>query len=167
MGTMNLAATSPSSSSSYTTLLFLAVMVGIFYLLILRPQRNRQRKTMQTQNMIMPGQRIRTTGGMYGTVVSGDDRDVVIEISPGVHVTMLRRAIMEVIPDDYGTTAPEDEEPAAAGSYEAAPTEDGRAEDEPGSGHNQSSSLDDWDVKGPELPDDPDGKDHRTEQGNK
>ena len=48
----------------------------------------------------MPGQRVRTTAGMYGTVVSGDDRDVVIEIAPGVEVTMLRRADHGVVSDD-------------------------------------------------------------------
>jgi preprotein translocase subunit YajC len=66
----------------------------------MRPQRNRQRKAQQTQSAVMPGQRIRTTAGMYGTVVSGDDRDVVIEIAPGVEVTMLRRAVMDVVSDD-------------------------------------------------------------------
>ena len=35
----------------------------------------------------MPGQRVRTTAGIYGTVISGDDRDVVVEIAPGVEVT--------------------------------------------------------------------------------
>ncbi len=40
---------------------------------------------------------------MYGTIVSADDRDVVVEIAPGVQVTMLRRAIMDVVPvDDQG-----------------------------------------------------------------
>src|SRR5438067_48475 len=82
------------------TFLILAVLIGLFYVLIMRPQRNRQRKAMETQSQVMPGQRIRTTAGMYGTVVSGDDRDVVIEIAPGVEVTMLRRAVMEVIADD-------------------------------------------------------------------
>ncbi len=48
----------------------------------------------------MPGQRVRTTAGIYGTVVSGDDRDVVVEIAPGVNITMLRRGIMEVVPED-------------------------------------------------------------------
>ena len=57
--------------------MILAVLVGLFYVLIMRPQRNRQRKAMQTQSQVMPGQRIRTTAGMYGTVVSGDDRDIV------------------------------------------------------------------------------------------
>ena len=104
MGTMILAAGTqpgrghqrrPRASPAYTFLI-LAVLIGLFYVLIMRPQRNRQRKAAQTQSQVMPGQRIRTTAGMYGTVVSGDDRDVVFEIAPGVQVTMLRRAIMDV-----------------------------------------------------------------------
>jgi len=109
MGTLILAAGSPlatvaakttKSGSPIYTFLILAVLIGLFYVLIMRPQRNRQRKAMATQSQVMPGQRIRTTAGMYGTVVSGDDRDIVIEIAPGVEVTMLRRAVMEVISDD-------------------------------------------------------------------
>ena len=100
MGTMILAAGSTKSGSSAFTFIILAVLVGLFYVLIMRPQRNRQRKAMQTQSQVMPGQRVRTTAGMYGTVISGDDKDVVVEIAPGVQVTMLRRAIMEVISDD-------------------------------------------------------------------
>lgn len=132
MGPINLAATATTSSTSgYTTLIFLVVLVGIFYFLIIRPQRARQRRTMQTQNRIMPGQRVRTTAGMYGTVVSGDDRDIVIEIAPGVHVKMLRRAIMEVVADDYDTGGMADGEPAGTTSYEAAPTQDESGAEDP------------------------------------
>ncbi len=99
-GTHLLAATTTKSGNPAYTFLILAVLIGLFYFLIMRPQRNRQRKAMQTQNQVMPGQRVRTTAGMYGTVVSGDDRDVVLEIAPGVRVTMLRRAIMDVVPAD-------------------------------------------------------------------
>jgi preprotein translocase subunit YajC len=102
MGTMILAANAATKSggSPAFTFIILAVLVGLFYVLIMRPQRNRQRKAMATQSQVMPGQRVRTTAGMYGTVVSGDDRDVVLEIAPGVEVTMLRRAIMDVVSDD-------------------------------------------------------------------
>jgi preprotein translocase subunit YajC len=72
---------------------------------------------MQVQSQVIPGQRIRTTAGLYGTIVSGDDRDIVVEIAPGVHVTMLRRAVMEVLPDDDGE--PEDDEPDPQDSAEA------------------------------------------------
>ena len=103
MGTMTFAASTSSSKgggSSLFTFLIFAVVIGLFYLLIMRPQRNRQRRAQQTQSAVLPGQRVRTTAGMYGTVVSGDDRDVVIEIAPGVQVTMLRRAIMDVVSED-------------------------------------------------------------------
>jgi preprotein translocase subunit YajC len=117
MGTMTLAAgahllaATPTTSKSNPTYTFLilAVLIGLFYFLIMRPQRNRQRKAMQTQNQVMPGQRVRTTAGMYGTVVSGDDRDVVLEIAPGVQVTMLRRAIMDVIADDQPLSDPDED----------------------------------------------------------
>lgn len=109
MGTMIFAAGTASKSGSNPgfTFLILAVLIGLFYVLIMRPQRARQRKAVQTQSQVMPGQRVRTTAGMYGTVVSGDDRDVVVEIAPGVEVTMLRRAIMDVISDDQPDVMPE------------------------------------------------------------
>jgi len=99
---MTFAASSTTSKGGGSSLflVFIVVAVVLFYMLILRPQRNRQRRAQQTQGAVLPGQRIRTTAGMYGTVVSGDDRDVVIEIAPGVQVTMMRRAIMDVVPED-------------------------------------------------------------------
>ena len=105
---IDLAAKSGSSSSSFLPLLIIIVLFGLFYVTIIRPQRNRQRAAQQTQNQVMPGQRVRTTAGIYGTVVSGDDRDVVVEIAPGVQITMLRRGIMDVVPEDdqAGTTSP-------------------------------------------------------------
>jgi len=136
MGTMFLAASSNSKSgSSAFTFIILAVLVGLFYVLIMRPQRNRQRKAMQTQSQVMPGQRVRTTAGMYGTVVSGDDRDVVIEIAPGVQVTMLRRAVMEVISDDsmpsHEDIEPDDSDEPAAEAETATEDETDSHRDEP------------------------------------
>jgi preprotein translocase subunit YajC len=94
------ASSTKSSSSSFTPLLIIIVLFGLFYMFIIRPQRNKQRANAAKQSQAMPGQRVRTTAGIYGTLVSGDDRDVVVEIAPGVEITMLRKGIMEVIPDD-------------------------------------------------------------------
>jgi preprotein translocase subunit YajC len=115
MGTMILAAASTTSKGNPAfTFIILAVLVVLFYVLIMRPQRNRQRKAAQTQNQVMPGQRVRTTAGMYGTVVSVEDQDVLLEIAPGVEVQFLRRAIMDVVPDpnemEVPDTAPEEAE---------------------------------------------------------
>jgi preprotein translocase subunit YajC len=76
------------------------VLFGLFYFVMIRPQRNRQRQVQQMQSQIGPGQRIRTTAGMYATVTAVEGDDVVLEVSPGVTMRFMRRAIMDVIPDD-------------------------------------------------------------------
>ena len=62
------ATTKKSSSSSFLPLLIIIVLFGLFYMTIIRPQRNRQRQAQQKQSQVLPGQRIRTTAGIYGTV---------------------------------------------------------------------------------------------------
>ncbi|MGO8887822.1 MAG: preprotein translocase subunit YajC [Streptosporangiaceae bacterium] len=119
----NLAATTTKSSGSSYILLFIVVIFGIFYFVVLRPQRARQRAATQTQKTADPGTRIRTTAGMYGTIVSADDKDVVVEIAPGVQIKMLRRAIMEVVHEEDGVDAapaapPEPDAPAAGDDWD-------------------------------------------------
>ncbi len=96
------ASTSKSSGGSYLFLVAIVVLFGLLYFVTIRPQRNRQRAAMQTQRTVEPGARVRTTAGMYATVVSVEDQDVILEVAPGVHVRYLRRAIMDVVPDDLG-----------------------------------------------------------------
>jgi preprotein translocase YajC subunit len=114
MGNVILAATSSSgkSSGSYLFLVAIIVLFGLLYFVTIRPQRNRQRAAQQTQREIVPGTRVRTTAGMYGTVISIEDPDVVLEVSPGVEVRFLRRAILDVVPDqmDVGDTGAEHSE---------------------------------------------------------
>src|SRR5208282_869745 len=90
------AATKSSSSSLTFPILIVLVFVG-FYFLMIRPQRRRQQQAAQQQNTVNPGARVRTTAGMYATVVAVDGDDVVLEVAPNVEVRYLRRAIMEVI----------------------------------------------------------------------
>ena len=125
MGDMVLAAASKSSSGSYTFLLVIVVLFGLFYFVMIRPQRNKQRQVQAMQRQAVPGQRVRTTAGMYATA---DDQDVVLEIAPGVEARFLRRAIMEVLPEDDGMGV---DEPAASDDASTADstTEDGYSKD--------------------------------------
>jgi preprotein translocase subunit YajC len=97
MGNMILAATSSSSSSSLLPFLLVVVVVIVLYYTMTR--RSRQRQAAQTQSTLMPGQTVRTTSGMYGTVASADGDDVMVEVSPGVQIRMMRRAVVPVAPD--------------------------------------------------------------------
>jgi preprotein translocase subunit YajC len=101
MGFMYLAATtSTSKSSSYTSILFIVVLVGAGYFLLIRPRSKQRRGQQQKQREVTPGQRVVTTAGIYGTITSVDDQDIELEIAPGVEIRIMRRAIMQVLPED-------------------------------------------------------------------
>jgi preprotein translocase subunit YajC len=111
MGNYVAAADAAAKSGSSLTFPILIVLVFIgFYFLMIRPQRRRQQQAAQKQNTVTPGAQVRTTAGMYGTVIEVDGDDVILEIAPGVDVRLLKRAIMEVItPGDAEASEPFEE----------------------------------------------------------
>jgi preprotein translocase YajC subunit len=119
MGNVILAATSTKSSGSSAYLLIgIVVLFGLLYFVTIRPQRRRQQQAQQTQRNVEIGSRVRTTAGMYATVVGIEDQDVILEVAPGVDVRYMRRAIMEVLPDgepetDYSEEADDEPEDSA------------------------------------------------------
>ena len=98
------AAAQSSGGNPYLFPIIIVALFALLYFVMIRPQRNRQRAAQQTQNQVVPGQRVRTTAGMYATVTSIDGDDVMLEIAPGINVKYMRRAIMGVVPDDTGST---------------------------------------------------------------
>jgi len=102
MGELMLAATSKSSSG--TNLLPIIVIVVLFMLVYMMfTRRNRARQAAQRQNAVVPGTRVRTTSGMYGTVTSVEgNNDVMMEVAPGVHIRVMRQAIVP-LPDPGNT----------------------------------------------------------------
>ena len=122
MGNFELAASSSGGSGSYTFLIVIVVLFGLLYFVMIRPQRNKQRRVQQMQQQVQPGSRVRTTAGMYATVIDADDQDVLLEVAPGVQIRFLRRAIMDTVPDDDGTVSSPDGEHAAADSATDGPS---------------------------------------------
>lgn len=105
-----LAATSSSGGFNPSTLILILIVVVAFYLLMIRPQQRRKQQAQQKQNTVQPGARVRTTAGMYATVVDVDGDDVILEVAPGVEVRYMRRAVMDVVsPGEAEDTVDEDE----------------------------------------------------------
>ena len=104
MGNVILAASTKSGGSSSFLLIGLVALFGLLYFVMIRPQRRRQQQAQQTQRNVEPGARVRTTAGMYATVVAVEDQDVILEVAPGIDVRFMRRAIMDVVPDGMDET---------------------------------------------------------------
>jgi preprotein translocase subunit YajC len=135
LGNNVLAASSGSGGFNPSTLILILIVVVAFYFLMIRPQQRRKQQAQQQQNTIGPGARVRTTAGMYATVVAVDGDDVVLEIAPGVEARYMKRAIMDVVSsgdepveeDVVEDVAPADEE--TPDYFARAQAEDGDAED--------------------------------------
>jgi preprotein translocase subunit YajC len=102
MGTQFLAAAEATTKStgSDSSLLIIVVIFAIMMIFMFRSQRRRQRAAQDTQRGVADGTRVRTTFGVYGTVVGSDDRNVMLEVAPGTQIKMLRQALAAVVPDD-------------------------------------------------------------------
>jgi preprotein translocase subunit YajC len=75
------------------SLIFLVLMVGVFYFLLIRPQQRRMKALQSLQSSLQLGDEIITTAGFFGTIRRFDGEVVTIELSPGVEARVNRRAI--------------------------------------------------------------------------
>lgn len=85
---------SSGGSSPLAFLLPLAVMGGLFYVLLILPQRRRQKKANQMREGISVGDDVRTIGGIIGTVVAETDDEFTIDLG-GQNMRVVKQAIAE------------------------------------------------------------------------
>jgi preprotein translocase subunit YajC len=78
-------------------LVFLVFMVGIFYLVLVRPQQKRVRKHQEVVATLKPGDEVVTIGGLYGYVKDVDDTVVHLEVAPGVVLRYARSAVRDKV----------------------------------------------------------------------
>ncbi len=85
------------SFSGMRTIVQLALIFIIFYLFLIRPQQKRAKEHEKMLNAIEKGTQV-VVGGMMGKVVQVlNDQEVLVEISTGVQVKVLRPYISQVI----------------------------------------------------------------------
>ncbi|HXP14907.1 MAG TPA: preprotein translocase subunit YajC [Actinomycetes bacterium] len=96
------------------SLIFLVLIFGVFYFLLIRPQQRRLKSLQSLQSSLQLGDEIITSAGFFGTIRRFDGDVVTIELSPGVEARVNRRAISgKVNPEpaeDTAEVADEEEE---------------------------------------------------------
>ena len=92
-------------------LIIMVLMLGVMYVLMIRPQRQRQAQQASMIDSAGVGDDVLTTGGIYGTISETEGDDIVVEIANGVTVHMTRRGIAAVLP-------PEDDEADEVDEFE-------------------------------------------------
>lgn len=83
------------------SIIIIVAMFALLWVLMIRPQRAKQRQQQRMLEAIAIGDEILTVGGLYGIVQEIDeDEDLVVEIAESIHVRIARRAVAAVVKPD-------------------------------------------------------------------
>lgn len=117
MSTHLILAAGSGKANPIGNVIMIALLIGVFYLFIIRPQRRRAAQAQQTVAAVEPGREVITAAGMRATVTAVHDDSIELEIAPGVRTLWLKGAIARVIPlpveDDAETTTSDHDGPAS------------------------------------------------------
>lgn len=91
------AAEGGGGSGLFLILLFMLPLAFLFF--TMRKQRSQQRSVIEKQQGLQIGDEVMTTTGLYATIVDSDDKIVLLEAAPGVHLRWDRRAVLPKEPD--------------------------------------------------------------------
>ena len=68
-----------TGGNQYSSLIIIVAMIAVFYFLLIRPQQKKSKQVRDMLNALEVGQRVRTIGGLYGTIVDfKEDGDIVV-----------------------------------------------------------------------------------------
>jgi preprotein translocase subunit YajC len=94
--------------SNYTFFISLALMVGIFYFLLIRPQQRRARQQRDLVQSLDVGDEVVTIGGMYGVIHEMDDETVTLDVGSGTRIRFVKQAVARKYVEE--PASPTDEE---------------------------------------------------------
>lgn len=88
-----MAAPADPGTSLWVQFIPFAMILAIFYFIILMPMRRRQKKVQQFQHALKVGDRVVTTSGIYGTITKVNDRSVQLQVADKVRIEVARAGI--------------------------------------------------------------------------
>jgi preprotein translocase subunit YajC len=95
------AAAPPAGAGGLSMMLPILLFIPLLYVLMIRPQQKKQKQWQQMLASIKSGDRITTTGGIRGTIISMKEDSMVIRVAPdNLKLEVARNAIASVTQED-------------------------------------------------------------------
>lgn len=85
--------------SLYSMLLPMVLIIVVFYFFMIRPQMKRQKELQKFRSALQKGDKVVTTGGLYGKIEEIKDNIIVLEIAPNVKVRVDKSVVLKDITD--------------------------------------------------------------------
>src|SRR5580765_2960603 len=83
----------PEGGSAWLQLVPFALVLGIFYFIILLPMKRKQQKVQQFLDSLKVGDRVITTGGIYGQVTRLGEQSIQVQIADKIRIEVAKSAI--------------------------------------------------------------------------
>ena len=80
-----------------STLIMLVLMIGVFYFLLIRPQRKRDKEAKEMMAALKKGDKIVTIGGIRGTIAAVKETTVVVKVDSETRIEFNKSAISQVL----------------------------------------------------------------------
>ena len=86
-----------SQNSSIFMFVWLGLMVALFYFMLIRPQKRREKERQALLGAVKTGDRVLFGGGFLGTVANVKDKTLIVKIADNVKVEIVRGSVSQVI----------------------------------------------------------------------
>ena len=83
----------PGAPSFWVQLVPFALVLGIFYFIIVLPMRRKQQKVEQFHSSLKVGDKVITSGGIFCTITRLNEQSVQVEIAERIRIHVARSAI--------------------------------------------------------------------------
>ena len=80
--------------SPWSMVIFLVLIFGVFYFLMIRPQRKRQKEHQHLVEELKRGEQVITAGGIYGQIESLSEDSIVLKIESGSTIRIARGSVI-------------------------------------------------------------------------
>ena len=77
----------------------LLLIIVVFYFFMIRPQVKRQKETRKFRENLKKGDKVVTTGGIYGKIVELKETTIILEIAKDVHIKVDKNGIIKDMSD--------------------------------------------------------------------
>ena len=78
----------------WTLIVFLVLIFVVFYFLMIRPQRKRQKEAQTMLQSLQKGDKVVTAGGIYGEIESMDETTIVMKVESGATMRVAKGSVL-------------------------------------------------------------------------
>ena len=99
MNLLSILLQAPSGGAGWSMPLLFVGMIAIMYFLMIRPQQKKQKEIQKMRESLKVGDRVITSGGIYGKIKEVEDTAFIVEIADGVKVKVDKASIFAATND--------------------------------------------------------------------